>query len=389
METLSVLVCDDEMGMRMGVMRALRHHTAEMPDVAGEVSFEVGEAETGEQALELIEASPPHILLLDHKLPGISGIDVLDELAPKKLDMLTIMITAYASIETAVRATKQGAYDFLPKPFTPDELRGAVTKAAEHIIVARQARRLAEEKRRVRFDFIRVVAHELKSPINAIEGYLNVLASGAVDGKPEMQEQMIGRCVQRIGGMRKMITDLLDLTRIESGQKPRELEDVDVADIAQMALEGVIPEAGSRGITLNLQTGGPVKMRADRSEIEIILNNLVTNAVKYNCDGGCVDISVSKHQSGSGPSEIVIEVTDTGIGMTQEEVAKLFHDFVRIKSDKTQHILGSGLGLSILKKLANLYHGDVRVRSKPDKGSTFAVVLRDSGEEAAEAVAEV
>lgn len=372
METLRLLVCDDELGMRMGVSRALRDFRVDIPEVAGEVNFEVVDAETGEQALEMIEEQPPHILLLDHKLPGMSGLDVLDEIVNKPLDMMTVMITAYASIETAVRATKQGAYDFLPKPFTPAELKATVAKAAKHLIISRQARKLAEEKRRVRFEFIRVVAHELKSPINAIEGYLQVMNAGTVKD-PAMIDQIIDRCLLRIGGMRKMINDLLDLTRIESGQKPRDVREVDVVAIARTAMESIYPDAQSRDIAVNIEAPDALPMQADANEIEIIFNNLLTNAVKYNRDGGRVDIVVRGNDG-----EVSITVSDTGIGMSEEEVARLFNDFVRIKNERTQGILGSGLGLSILKKLSLLYDGEVRVKSKPDEGTTFRVILRET-----------
>lgn len=375
MERLKVLVCDDEMGMRLGVQRALRSFSVDAPEVEGEVTFEVLEAETGEEALEKIESDSPHILLLDHKLPGISGLDVLDSIASKPLDMLTIMITAYASIETAVRATKQGAYDFLPKPFTPGELRTTIEKASKHLLVSRQAKKLAEERRRVRFEFISVVAHELKAPINAIEGYLNVMESGAAKD-PAVQEQIVNRCITRIGGMRKMINDLLDLTRIESGQKRRELSEVDVVEVARTAIETALPDAQARQITLNLDAGQPVVMTADRSEIEIILNNLVSNAVKYNRDGGKVDVVVRKQEPGA-----FIKVSDTGIGMSQEEASRLFRDFVRIKNEKTHGILGSGLGLSIVKKLITLYDGEVQVKSQPEVGTTFSVTLRATKQE--------
>jgi signal transduction histidine kinase len=362
--------------MRMGVTRALRDFSVEVPEVGGEVDFAVSEAETGEQALELIAESPPDILLLDHKLPGITGLDVLDQLSPQNLDMHTVMITAYASIETAVRATKRGAYDFLPKPFTPAELKVTITKAARHLILALQAKKLSEEKRRVRFEFISVLAHELKAPINAIEGYINILAAGTTADNPEVQGQIIGRCSTRIVGMRKLISDLLDLTRIESGQKPRQIAEVDVRKAAETTIETYTPEAQGRDITLGLDAEPSVSFLGDQSEIEIIFNNLVSNAVKYNRDGGRVDISIKRNDDA-----VVIAVSDTGIGMAKEEAAKLFGDFVRIKNEKTQGILGSGLGLSILKKLAQLYHGEVKVTSAPDVGTTFTVVLRHTSVE--------
>ena len=109
--------------MRLGVRRVLRDFRVDIPDIDASAVLEIDEAESGEAALEKIQQRPPDILILDHKMSGISGLDVLDQVADRHGEMLTIMITAYASIETAVRAVKRGAYDFLAKPFTPDELR--------------------------------------------------------------------------------------------------------------------------------------------------------------------------------------------------------------------------------------------------------------------------
>ncbi len=376
METLRVLVCDDEPGMRTGVARALRDFSFPVSAVHEEVRFAVEQAESGEQAIEMLTASPPHILLLDHKLPGISGLDVLDHVAEQKLDMLTIMITAYASIETAIRATRQGAYDFLAKPFTPAELRNAVRKAGEHVIVSKQARELAREKRHLRFQFISVLAHELKAPLGAVEGYLQVMRDRTAGDDPAVYDQIINRCLIRTTFMRKMIADLLDLTRIESGQRKRELVEADVVAIARLAVDTSLPQAQERGITIELHAADSIKHLADQSELEIVLNNLVSNAVKYNRDNGKVDVTL-KAEDGM----LTIQVTDTGIGMSEEECSRLFNDFVRIKNSKTRDILGSGLGLSIVKKLALAYNGSASVTSQPDVGSTFTVVLGNPTEE--------
>ncbi len=370
MDTLKVLVTDDEMGMRLGVSRTLRDFSVRVPDVNGAVTFAVDQAESGEEALEKIERSPPDILLLDHKMPGISGLEVLDRLANRESDMLTIMITAYASIETAVAATKRGAYDFLAKPFTPDELKSTIRKAAARLILAKQARQLAEEKRRVRFEFIRVLGHELKAPLNAVAGYLDILQNHQLGSDLAAYDELIARSLARMDGMRKLIADLLDLTQIESGEKNRELTEVDLAAAATAAIEAVAAQAAARGISVNLHSTGPLVVSADAREIDIICNNLLTNAIKYNRDGGRVDVTLQRTGK-----QAEITVSDTGIGMSEEEVQRLFGEFVRIRNEKTSHILGSGLGLSIIKKLALLYGGDVMVKSQSDVGSTFTVTL--------------
>jgi two-component system, sensor histidine kinase and response regulator len=381
MEPLRVLAVDDEPGMRSGIERTLRSFTVALPEVEGATGFVTEVAESGEQALEMIEARPPDILLLDHKMPGMTGLDVLDHLVKREDKMVTVMVTAYASLDTAVTAIKRGAYDFLAKPFTPDELRTVVSKAAESLILARHARRLMEEKRRVRFEFISVLAHELKAPLGAIEGYLALLKEGL--GGPEKQGEMVDRCLIRAEGMRKLIRDLLDMTRIESGQKQREFSQVDLRDAAEIALDGVRPDADARKITLELDAAEGTTLRADRGEVDIILSNLVSNAVKYNRDGGRVDVRIAREDD-----NVTIAVSDTGIGIAEADQARLFADFVRIKTDATRNILGSGLGLAILKKLATLYRGDVSLASTLDVGSTFTVVLHDAVGDAPPAPAE-
>jgi hypothetical protein len=370
MNTLKILVVEDEYGMRLAIARALRDYRIHLPDIEGEIGFSIEQAEVAEKALTIITETPPDIILLDYKLPGMSGLDLLTQLSSRQLDILPIMITAYASIETAVTATKQGAFDFLAKPFTPMELKETIFKATKHLLFMRQAHKLAQEKRKVRFQFISVLAHEMKAPLAALDGYLNILRERAAGDSQEVYDHMVDRCLTRIQGMRKMIGDLLDLTRIESGERKRELAEVDVREVAQHAIDTALPEATERNISIALHADGPVSMQADRSEVEIILNNLITNAVKYNRDGGSVAVRLTS-QDGT----VSISVRDTGIGMNAEEAARLFNDFVRIKNEKTRNILGSGLGLSTVKKIALLYGGDVKVESEPDIGSTFTVVL--------------
>ena len=138
-DTLNILVVDDEPGMRKGTARALRKFTAEYADLQTRVGFTVEQAATGEEALALIGRQVPDILLLDYKLPGISGLEVQEQFAARKREILTVMISAYGSLQTVITATKRGAFDFLVKPFTPDELRMTLRKAAHHLLVHRQA----------------------------------------------------------------------------------------------------------------------------------------------------------------------------------------------------------------------------------------------------------
>ncbi len=371
MEEIRVLVIDDEEHMRTAIDRVLSMYTFYSPEVEGEVAFSLQQAGSGEDGLALCEKGYPDLMLVDHKLPGMNGLEVLEHVMPKAPDMLAIMITAYASIETAVRATKKGAYDFLPKPFAPAELKYVVQKAAGRILLARSAKRLAEEKKRIRFEFIRVLGHELKAPIGAVASYLSLMRKKTLGGELESYANVIERSQLRLEQMQKLVTDLLDMTRIESGQRVRELVDLDVREAAERAIELIENQARARGITVTLECAPSLHMKGDRAELDMILNNLISNAVKYNRENGTVDVRLTE-----GDGETRIAVADTGIGMTDKEREKLFDEFVRIKNEKTVNVLGSGLGLSIVKRLAELNNGHVEVASEPDVGTTFTVIMR-------------
>jgi signal transduction histidine kinase len=368
-QTLRVAMVEDEEPLWLAVERILSKYRVHVGDVGVDVAYASVNYSSGEQFLESISGGVEYdLLLLDLKLPGMSGLDVLTELSSRDLGIMTIMVTAYATFEIAVQATKLGAYDFLAKPFSPEELRYAVRKATDQLIISREARRLAEEKRQVRFNFISVLSHELKAPINAIEGYLKILQP---DESAE-RRQMIDRSLIRLEGMKKLIFDLLDLTRIESGQKQRDLTPVDVRTIARRSIELFSAEADERRVRLQLHAPKSVPMVADPGELEIILNNLISNAVKYNREDGSVTVYVGRRDG-----TVTIEVADTGIGLTPAECAKLFREFVRIKNEDTYKILGSGLGLSTVRKLAQLYDGEATVKSEEGVGSVFTVTLRE------------
>ena len=373
MHTLKALIVDDEKGMRLGMQKTLDKFKFSLDEVEEAINFETKTAATGEAAVKKVEEWQPDVMLLDYKLPEMSGLEVLEEVTTEESEMVTVMVTAYASIDTAISAIKQGAFDFLAKPFEPADLRKTVKKATKNLILAREVRKLEEEKKRVRFEFLSVLAHELKAPINAIQGYLNIISDKVMGADIDNYEQMVERSQVRIDGMKKMISDLLDLTRIESGEKKRTLEKTNIIDSINRAIDTAEPAAREKAVSINLDTNDKIEMQCDSSEIEIIMNNLLSNAIKYNEEDGRVDIEAKDHNNA-----VVISVADTGIGMTEEEQEKLFEEFTRIKNKKTRGIEGSGLGLSILQKIVNLYDGEISVESEPDKGTKFTVKLYKS-----------
>lgn len=369
-ERLRVAIVDDEEAMCLGAKRVLKDLVVDVNDLNITARFEVKYYTKGKDFLNSLDKEKIDMLLVDYKLPDASGLDILEHITAKNMDIIPIMITAYATFETAVQATKLGAYDFIAKPFTPDELRSSVRRATVHLMLARHARQSEEERKKLRFQFISVLSHELKAPLSAIEGYINILKKRFGKITEQDYNMMLSRSQLRLEGMRKLIFDLLDLTRIESGDKKRNFEDVNLVELVRLAMDVVSMEASNRNIKILFNSSDAEIIFADRNEMEIIINNLITNAVKYNKDGGQVNIELS-----SKDNKFFIKVKDTGIGLSPEDASRLFQEFVRIKNEKTINILGSGLGLSTVKKIAKMYGGDVYLETELDKGSTFTVEL--------------
>lgn len=318
-------------------------------------NYEIIEAETGERGLEIIESDSPDIILLDNKLPGIQGIEVLEEIKRRKLDVAVMMITSYASLDIAVKATNFGAYNFVPKPFTPDELKTAIDGISKHLYLKRMTNKMKKEGKEIRFQFLSVLSHELKSPLNAIEGYLRIMEERQVGENIADYQAMIDRSLVRIKGMRNLIMDMLDLTKLESGKKNRELKKVDLTELANMAIGTVHPLAIQRNISIHFEASKNISLIADPDEIEIVLNNLLSNAVKYNKEGGEVNFTIK-----NGGPNVVLKIEDTGIGISEENKDKLFQEFTRIKTAATRDISGSGLGLSITKKMVEQYNATLK-----------------------------
>jgi signal transduction histidine kinase len=370
METLDILVVDDEFGIRSGILRILRNFTVSYPFMDDDIQFNITEACTGEEAMEVIQNTPPNIVLLDNKLPGIQGVEVLEYINNSQLDILVIMITSHASLDLAVKATNIGAYDFVPKPFTPQELKISIENVTKHYFLRRMTRKLHKEGKHVRFQFLTLLSHELKSPLNAIEGYLNIMHDRQAGDSIAEYDRMINSSLSKVKAMRTLIMDLLDLTRIESGIKKHELREVDLGLIAKSAVDAMKPLAVQRDVTIEFDPQTSIPFVADAEEMDIVFNNLISNAIKYNVDGGKVTCTIEK----SG-SRIIIKISDTGFGIADDDLPKLFQEFSRIKTQSTKEISGSGLGLSIVKRIVDMYNGQIDVISKLGEGSTFNVSL--------------
>jgi two-component system, sensor histidine kinase and response regulator len=370
MAVLKVLVIDDEPGIRSGVSRILNNFHVTYPFMDEDYTFEVTEAGTGEDGIAILEKDIPDILLLDNKLPGIQGVDVLEYIRKRNYDIVVAMITSYASLDVAIRATRDGAIDFIPKPFTPQELKSSIENITKQQYLKRITHKMKQEGKKIRYQFLSVLSHELKAPLNALEGYLRMMQGKQAGELIDDYATPIERSLQRIQGMRNLIMDLLDFTKIRLERKEEKIQEVNLAEVASAAIVTVQPYAIQMDVNINLDVRADVVIMADPDDIEIVFNNLISNAVKYNKIGGKAEITID-----SADGEAILIISDSGIGITKNDTENLFTEFVRIKNEKTRNISGSGLGLSIVKKVVELYHGTINVESTPDIGTEFTIRL--------------
>ncbi len=480
-----ILVIDDEEIIRSGCKEILKLH-----------GYDVDLAENGVRGLEKIKSTDYDLVLTDIMMPEMDGMELLSEINRLGKDVVVIVITGYATIESAIKAGRKGAYDYLPKPFNPDELLAKVERGLDHrdhlmdvkklredrdrnllqcsnerartltiinsmsegvLAINRQkqivlmnpmaskimhlsegraigrtfdeilrnpdlkksindsfeqvqsqlvSRRLqfdtvygraieasitpiidenkecigtvavlidiTEEKKieKMKSDFVSYVAHELKAPLGAIEGFLNLILDGVVSDS-EKQHEMIAKARDRAHGLLALINDLLDLSRIDRKKSLKEMRPVDVGVLLRETIDFYQNRIDSRKQSLNvsIEPGMPFIL-GNREDLSRLFANLISNAIKYTPDGGVLSI-----RARATNSHVKIKVTDTGIGISKEAQEHIFDEFYRAQNALDKKITGTGLGLSIAKKIAEDHHGFIELESEENKGATFRVTL--------------
>jgi len=485
-----ILVIDDEAIMRDGSSRILAKE-----------DMDVITAENGEAGLALIKDAPDgyDVMLLDLMMPGMSGMEVLEHVRVMAPSIHVIVVTGYATVDTAVEAMKKGAYDFIPKPFTPDQLRIVVHRALEKKALEEEAERLREEAKkslkdvatekskthtiinsmtdgvlvvdrdgsvallnpaatrflsvsadevlgepideisveelthaikevleketenlagvsqeiqlqedgrevflrchavpvkdeegallggvavlqditqlkeleRMKADFVAMVTHELRAPVAAIEQQLTVILKGLAGEINERQSRMLGRAKERAKGLLDLVKDLLDLSKIEAGIQVQYMEPVDIGALLSKVVDLMQIQAEQKGLTLEfeLEKGLPF-VKADATNIEGVFTNLISNAIKYTPEGRLVRVTGEREGD-----YIRVDVQDTGIGISEKDLPRIFERFYRVKTEKTRQIIGTGLGLSIVKQVVDTHLGTIDVQSVENQGTRFTVRL--------------
>lgn len=481
-----ILIVDDEKGLRIGTQRLLEDE-----------GYEVETADCGEEGIRLGKSKEFDIAVIDLRMPDIDGLEVLKEIKNTFPNTICFIATAYASYETAIQSTRLGAFSYIPKPFTPEELIYQVElgiKQRKLILEAlklkqereEQLLELASEKSRlntiikaisdgvlvinknielvyfnyaalrflniqdvkigqsvveklppeiseiidkiiakekillktyttqieilpnneliieaactpvpnpdgslagvviilsnitqfkkieqIKSQFVSMVAHELKTPLAAVQGFINIILNDSLGVDREKQKEYLSRSTVRLKSLTDLVNDLLDISRMELKTKQREIEDVDITETLKSTLQFLEFEIKKKEILIDthIQDNLPT-IKADVSEITRLFTNLISNAIKYNKESG--SIYIIAHQENN---YVCIKIRDTGIGMKPEEKDRLFSEFYRAKNEMTRGISGTGLGLSIVKKIVESYYGKIEVESVFGYGTTFTIHL--------------
>lgn len=250
--------------------------------------------------------------------------------------------------------------------------RSAETVAGEVALVVTdltEARRVEEMRR----DFVVNASHELKTPAAGMRALADSIEL-AVDRDPPRARSMIARLRQEAERLSVMVRDLLDLARLEEVAAPRAPTSVDVAAAARRQVDRFRALAADRSVEVFCACPEPATVVALPEDVRLIIDNLVENAVRYNREGGRVDVDVRRHDS-----EVVVEVRDTGIGIPSAERDRVFERFYRVDKARTRAAGGTGLGLSLVRNAVERQGGQVTVDSTPGEGSTFRVILPVEG----------
>lgn len=357
----TIVVIDDDYAMRLSCRQILTKS-----------GFQVETFEDGAQGLEGVSRLRPGLVVVDLKMPGLSGLEVIARIHDIDPHIILVVITGYATIGTAVEAMKAGAYDFLPKPFKPDELRVIVDRGLERRRLWFESRRSELDRELLRRRFMTLVSHQLKTPLAAVHQYLDVLKHiGDTPQAAEKRTAWLDRCIKRTEEIKQLIDDWLTLARVEGATMARERGRVDVRAVVDGILDAYQELAASEDVSLNIEfPEGHYCVNGDRNCLAVLFDNLVANAIKYNKRGGSVTVTAERCAG-----ELVFSVTDTGIGIPEKYREFLFDEFFRVKGSEARDTSGTGLGLPICKRIATELGGTIEVESEVDKSSTFRVRL--------------
>lgn len=374
-KSVRILVVDDELGIREGCKRALTPY-----------GFEVEVAENGPTGLRKLREGRFDVLLLDAMMPGMSGLEMWQQARQLAPDLICIIITGYATVELAVQATREGAHDFIAKPFTSELLLQVINRQLERQQLRREAERVraleeeARELARARAElqkleavegrFMLNMVHILRAPVAVLQNSIQLIRKGYVP--PKEQPALLERAEQRAGELLTTLDDLLILAYLKESVGLTKVETVSLADVLEEVLTTLKGQADQQGVTVTVEVADRPHFTANPDYIKALWTHLLSNAIRYTPAGGEVTVLLRMNQE---QGQVIGAVSDTGIGVAVEDIPRIFEDFYRTEEAKAMQDTGTGLGLPIVQQVLEKYGGTIEVESVVGQGSTFRFTL--------------
>ncbi len=353
-----VLVVDDHESIREGCRQVLAGH-----------DIRVRTAADGVEGLALATELGPQVVLVDLKMPGLNGHEVLRGLREIDERIVAVVITAFGTTDSAVEAMKAGAFDFICKPFDDDTLVHTVEVAMSESLRKNRAAYVEKEEQAVRDNFAAMVCHELKTPAAAAFQWVDLVKSGLAGPLTPGQQHALANAHRRLTHLAEMIGDWLTLARIERGCERREFSDVDIEAVVRGAWDALQEEEGWGRTEFHVETDGPAcPVWGSEQLLGELFCNLFANSMKFTSGPGRITVSIRRDVR-----NLAVRVRDTGMGIPEDEIPRLFERFYRGSRSDVRRKKGSGLGLAIVKTIADLHHAAIAVSSQITRGTEFVV----------------
>ena len=335
-------------------------------------------ADRPETAAIALKTHTARVALIDVRLRGLSGVELLARLKAERPDLVVVMMTAHADTQTAINALRQGAYDYCDKNCEPDELIAALDRAFERqrleaenraaYETLRAAKDAAEAASRAKTEFLANVSHELRTPLNAIIGFSELMLNGARGPIGNADYRGYLKDIFDAGtDLLRLINEILDLSKAEAGRLELLEDTVDIENVIRTVTRLVGPKADAAGLSLSADLPeNPPLLFCDRLKLKQILLNLLSNAVKFTEAGGKIAVSMGIDQERG----LYIAVKDSGIGIATADIPRVLQPFVQVDSALSRTHNGTGLGLPLASAMIELHGGKLDIESEPGKGTT-------------------
>ena len=338
--------------------------------------YEIAEAASGEQALEVYAAFRPNLVLLDVMMPGIDGFTTCRTLKTTYGDKCApvIFVTAKSEAEDVVMGFDAGGVDYLTKPFRPKEVVARIRTHLSNQQLVEQQKHLVDQLSKAnaaKDRFLGMCAHDLRNPLSSIRGLAELMDENAIGTLTDEQREIVQTIHGASQSMLQLVNELLDVATIEAGHLKLAKEPTSVVEIVERSVHLNNIEAAKKNTRVEMVTvpNDPI-VEVDRNKMRQVVDNLINNAVKYSPRGSVITVIIHSNGNVAG-----FAVRDNGPGIPESERHKLFKDYGRLSAQPTGDEKSTGLGLAICRKIVEAHNGTISVENIPGRGAEFVVSL--------------